>query len=155
MPEFTRPIAKSTSPRLSDITFFVRYNPWTQDSQNTTVGTRDFTGAFSSGPRSVSLRPTPQTSRYTRVELPLPSPPLIPSKVTFISQCLAIPRTQTYFYSSLPSTRKVTLSYFSGARIEATAGNTFLSAGQCLVRLILFLFVCLFFFLQPQRHLCM
>ena len=82
--EFTSPIAKSTSPGLSDVTFFARCNPSTQDSQNTTVGTRDFTGAFSSGLRSVSLRPTLQTSRYPRVELPLPSPPLIPTKVTFI-----------------------------------------------------------------------
>ena len=127
--EFTSSIAKSTSPGLWDITFFARCNPSAQDSQNTTVGTRDFTGAFSSGPRSVSLRPTLQTSSYTRVELPQPSPPLIPTKVTFISQCLASLRTQTYFYSSPPSTRKVTFSYFSGAWREATTGNTFLSAG--------------------------
>ena len=127
--EFASPIAKFTSPGLSDITFFARCNPSTQDSQNTTLGTRYFTGAFSFGPRSVSLRPTLQTSRYTRVELPLPSPPLMPTKVTFISQCLASLRTQTYFYSSLPSTRKVTLSYFSGAWRKATTGKTFLSAG--------------------------
>ena len=127
--EFASPIAKFTSPGLSDITFFARCNPSTQDSQNTTLGTRYFTGAFSSGPRSVSLRPTLQTSRSTPVELPLPSPPLMPTKVTFISQCLASLRTQTYFYSSLPSTRKVTLSYFSGAWRKATTGKTFLSAG--------------------------
>ena len=119
---FTSPIAKSTSPGLSVTTFFARCNPSTQDSQNTNLGTRDFTGAFSSRPRSVSLRPTPQS-------ISLPSPSLIPAKVTFISQCLASLRTQTYFWSSLLSTRKVTLIYFSVALREATTGNTSVSAG--------------------------